>query len=90
MSDSRIAAALDKAFTYAQIDGAHHKAWAIDQMVRELTGCPRVKVKAKDYKGVEYEYETLGESQEYLDWVKNYSREGDDPEAYTWETGTPP
>jgi hypothetical protein len=30
--------ALNVAFRYAQIDGAHHKAWVIDQMVRELAG----------------------------------------------------
>ena len=30
--------ALDVAFRYAQIDGAHHKAWVIDQMVRALLG----------------------------------------------------
>ena len=30
--------ALNIAFRYSQIDGAHRKAWAIDQMVRALTG----------------------------------------------------
>jgi len=30
--------ALEIAFSYGQIDGAHHKTWAIDQMVRALTG----------------------------------------------------
>lgn len=30
--------ALDVAFMYAATDGAHHKAWVIDQMVRELLG----------------------------------------------------
>jgi hypothetical protein len=30
--------ALELAFRYGQIDGAHHKLWVIDQMVRELTG----------------------------------------------------
>ena len=34
----RIEEALNIAFSYAQIDGAHHKAWVIDQMVRSLTG----------------------------------------------------
>ena len=33
-----ITKALDIAFRYSQIDGAHHKAWCIDQMVRALTG----------------------------------------------------
>lgn len=39
MSDSdRIAKALEIADRFSQIDGAHHKAWTIDQMVRALTG----------------------------------------------------
>jgi hypothetical protein len=33
-----IKAALEIAERYGQIDGAHHKAWVIDQMVRALTG----------------------------------------------------
>ena len=39
MSDNdRIAAALDVANRYGNIDGEHHKMWVIDQMVRRLTG----------------------------------------------------
>lgn len=34
----RIEAALDVAVRYGGIDGAHHKDWVIDQMVRALTG----------------------------------------------------
>ena len=30
--------ALKIAFDYSQIDGDHHKTWAIDQMVRALLG----------------------------------------------------
>ena len=30
--------ALNFAKDYGSIDGAHHKAWVIDQMVRALTG----------------------------------------------------
>lgn len=33
-----IVEAFDIAQKYGQLDGAHHKAWAIDQMVRALTG----------------------------------------------------
>lgn len=36
----RIARALEIAVSYSGIDGSHHKTWAIDQMVRALTGCP--------------------------------------------------
>ena len=34
----RIAVALETAVRWSQFDGSHHKAWAIDQMVRAL--CP--------------------------------------------------
>lgn len=34
----RIQKALDIAWHYAQIDGAWHKTWTIDQMVRALCG----------------------------------------------------
>lgn len=34
----RIDEALDIAFEYSQVDGNHHKAWVIDQMVRKLLG----------------------------------------------------
>lgn len=33
-----IDAALELARAYGGIDGSHHKAWVIDQMVRALTG----------------------------------------------------
>ncbi len=36
--DSKIETALEVALRYGGIDGAHHKAWVIDQMVRALTG----------------------------------------------------
>lgn len=34
----RIQAAIDLAVRYGGIDGDHHKAWVIDQMVRVLAG----------------------------------------------------
>jgi hypothetical protein len=34
----RINDALYVAYSYGQIDGDHHKAWVIDQIVRKLTG----------------------------------------------------
>ena len=34
----RIDKALEIAFEFGQIDGSHHKAWVIDQIVRELLG----------------------------------------------------
>lgn len=42
----RIAAALEVAANYGATDGAHHKMWVIDQMVRNLTGCPTVELQS--------------------------------------------
>lgn len=36
--EQRIKDALKIAWSYAQIDGEHHKMWVIDQMVRALCG----------------------------------------------------
>ena len=36
----RIDAAIDLAVRFGGIDGDHHKAWVIDQMVRALAGTP--------------------------------------------------
>ena len=36
--EQRIANAITVAFEYGWIDGAHHKAWVIDQMLRILSG----------------------------------------------------
>ena len=37
-SKAKIKEALDLAINYGTIDGAHHKMWVIDQIVRTLTG----------------------------------------------------
>ena len=48
MSDTeRITAALTLAVDYGGIDGAHHKDWVIDQMVRVLAGDDYDKIVAK-------------------------------------------
>lgn len=36
--EARIEKALDVILQYGGIDGAHHKAWVLDQAVRALTG----------------------------------------------------
>ena len=44
MSDfQKIVEALEFAEKYGRTDGAHHKAWVIDQMVRALTGADYVE-----------------------------------------------
>lgn len=53
-------------------DGAHHKQWVIDQMVRALTGCPDVVWAATNKNGHLYHYTALGESEEYLAWLESF------------------
>ena len=50
-------------------DGDHHKMWAIDQMVRALTGCQMAPKSAIDGYGKPYTFEAQGESEEYLRFV---------------------
>jgi hypothetical protein len=86
----RINSAIAIAIKYGGIDGDHHKAWVIDQMVRCLTGCPVVEEVAKDCRGDEYTYESLGESKEYLDLVKAAKDGEDGPDTYDWDVGCAP
>nr|GAT44592.1 predicted protein [Mycena chlorophos] len=86
----KIAMALDIAMRYGMTDGDHHKAWAIDQIVRALTGCPAVNRSAIDSNGQAYDYETQGESEDYLAFV-NKARDGEDgPNTYEWDEGVTP
>lgn len=91
---SKQAEAIEKAIgfavQYGGIDGDHHKAWVIDQMVRALTGCPMVTREAKDYRGEPYTYETQGESDEYRKLVAEAKSGEDGPETYSWDEGIPP
>jgi hypothetical protein len=88
--NNRIQNALHRAWKSGSVDGDHHKMWVIDQMVRELTGCPIITETAKGSNGKMYEYETLGESEAYKEFVRNAKDGEDGPETYSWETGTPP
>jgi hypothetical protein len=36
--EERITAAIALGFAYGTVDGAHHKMWVIDQMIRILAG----------------------------------------------------
>lgn len=62
MNDERIQKALDIAWQYAQIDGAWHKMWVIDQMVRALCGSE------EEYENWVEEYETPLSRDEYYEW----------------------
>jgi hypothetical protein len=82
--DQRIGKALHYASEYGYIDGAHHKQWVLDQMVRALTGCPMVQQTGIDYRGQTFTFEAQGESEEYREWL------GGDDEGCGWDEGTAP
>ena len=87
--NDKIRRALDMAQN-GSTDGAHHKTWVIDQLVRILTGCPTVMVDGIDSNNQSYTYPTFGESEEYEQWVREFQKGEDGPNTYEWETGTPP
>lgn len=86
----KIKKAVTLAVKYGGIQGDHHKAWVIDQMVRALTGCPMIEKDAIDCNGTPYSFMDAGESQEYLEIVREAKIGEDGPETYTWETGIAP
>jgi hypothetical protein len=88
-NSARIKKAIDYAVRYGGIDGDHHKAWVIDQMVRALTGCPEVQRTARSH-GVAYDYLCQGESEEYLELVRSACASDDPDEEAEWDVGIPP
>lgn len=60
MDDKRIEKALDFAWCYGQIDGAYHRLWVIDQMVRALLG-------EEEYKKWVERYEAP-DGEDYWEW----------------------
>lgn len=86
----RIVKALEIAACYGQTDGAHHKTWVIDQMVRALTDCPLVQREAKDYQDKSYTFEAFGESDEYTRFITEYMVGEGGPMTYSWDEGIAP
>lgn len=62
--EGNIKKALSIAWSYGQIDGAHHKMWVIDQMVRAL--CEN----EKEYADWVEAYETPLTEDDYYVWDK--------------------
>lgn len=87
---TRIEGALGILTATAQIDGAHHKMWTLDQVARALTACPTEEATATDSDGKPYTYERLGKSDEYKKFVAEYCDGEDGPETYEWDTGIVP
>jgi hypothetical protein len=88
-ASARVEKALSLAFEHAGHDGAHHKDYCIDQMVRALTGCLMVERSATDVNGRSYSYSAQGESPEYLEFVRRFCAGEDGPNTYDWECGIP-
>jgi hypothetical protein len=63
---------------FGGIDGAHHKDWVIDQMVRALTGCPPIND------------DVLGDSKEYQEFVAESCVGEEGPNTYSWNVGVAP
>ena len=89
MSD-RIKKAIEVAVQFGGIDGDHHKAWVIDQMVRALTGCPMVEEVFPKNEGGTFTYKVQGASGEYTDLIAAACDGEDGPETYEWNTGISP
>lgn len=90
MSDERIKQALEQIADFGDTDGGHHKQWALDQVVRILTGCPVKQKTVTHPDGTEYSYAVLGESEEYHKWLREFAAGEDGPHTYQWDIGTPP
>ena len=76
--------ALEFIGTYGQIDGSHHKQWALDQAARVLLGTPVQLNLAKWENGHEaYRFVTGKPSQAYLDWVEKMK----DGDTYDYNEG---
>lgn len=89
-TDPRIEKALTYARRFGGIDGAHHKLWVIDQMVRALTGCPVVTKEREDIRGRRFAFNVQGESDEYRRFVARACDGEDGPNTYEWDTGIAP
>ena len=86
----RVRQALALASQYGGIDGEHHKAWVIDQIVRVLTDCPTIKKQLLDCNKRPYTADVLGESEEYKKFVQEQKAGEDGPETYEWDEGIAP
>jgi len=77
---------------YGGIDGSHHKAWVMDQVVRILNGTKVILSKAEWKNGtINHRFNLDEPSQKYLDWVKEYEGEEDDGEImYEYDIGIAP
>ena len=86
----RIAKALDIIYNFGGVDGSHHKMWVIDQVVRALTGSDVIQKTHTNDNGFRYTWESMGDSEDYLEWVKKFCDGEDGPKTYEWDCGINP
>lgn len=79
--EERVKAAIEAVFDWGGFDGAHHKQYAIDQVLRALTGCP-----ANDAHGYAY----YGKNDEYRQKIADFCDGVDGPNTYKWDEGVAP
>ncbi len=76
---------------YGGIDGAHHKDWVLDQVVRVLNGAPVVVEKAAWENGhTELRYHVGTPPEQYDEWVRKAKDGEDGPDSYGYEVGIAP
>lgn len=85
-----VRAAITVLMDLGSTDGDHHKQYAMDQTIRILTGCPAVQKTATDYRGRQYIYTGLGESELYKRVVAAFENGEDGPQTYSWDEGIAP
>ena len=84
----RILKALDIAMRHGGHDGAHHKQWVIDQIVRALTGCPMVPHHFEER--IPCDFSSTDDSKEYREFVADAKRGEAGPDTYEWDKGIAP
>ena len=74
---------------YGNSDEPHHVKWALDQMVRALTGCPIVALTGKDVKNQSFDYLAFGKSAQYQKFLDDVEH---DPAGWgcAWDPGIAP
>jgi len=75
---------------YGGFDGAYHKDWVLDQVARILNGAEITVVKATWENGTENYRVSVGESDQYHEWVRNLKDGEDGPDTYGYEEGIAP
>lgn len=76
--EKRIENALAFLSIWGQVEGDHHKAWVIDQVVRALCGC-------------EWNFnDSFFQNEEYKDWVSGYCYDDSHVMEYEWDIGIAP